>query len=341
MMEMLHVMIAGWFQVDQDGYLAAEIVKTFEVDAVRRAVGDRGEMDQPVGRSADRLQHHLRIAERRLRQELARFWALGLGHLGGNFAAGLRRTKTLGVRRRDGRAHRQRQAERLGNAGHGRSGSHHHTGADRRCEPAVDRLDLDVVHLAGAVFRPQPSAIGAGAEHLALVMADHHRPDRNHHGWQVGRDRGHDLRRQRLVAAADHDHGIHRLGADHFLGIHRHQIAQIHRGRERKTFGDRDGRKHHRHRARQHHAAFYGLDDLRHVAVAGIVVAVGVGDTDDRAVQRIVRIAHRLDEGLAQEQRKAGVAVTGQSLAKPVCHFLVSPGRVGATKEASPIIVNV
>ena len=244
------------------------------------------------------------------------------------------------MRRRNGRAHRQRQAERFGDAGHGAGGAHHHAGADRRREPAVDGLDLDVVDFAGAVFAPQPPAIGAGAEHLALVMTDHHRPDRNHHGRQIGGDRRHDLRRQGLVAAADHDHRVHRLGADHLLGIHRHQIAQVHRGRMRKAFGDRDGREHHRHRARQHHAALHRLDDLRHVAVAGIVVAVGVGDADDRAVQRVVGIAHRLDEGLAQEQRKPGIAITRQSLAKSVVsHSLVIPVVVGpALKEHAELL---
>jgi hypothetical protein len=36
------------------------------------AVGDRGQMDEPVGRAADRLQHDLRIAERGRRSGLAR-----------------------------------------------------------------------------------------------------------------------------------------------------------------------------------------------------------------------------------------------------------------------------
>ena len=276
------------------------------------------------------------------RQQLARPRPLRLRHRGGDLAAGLRGAKTLGMRRGDRRAHRQRQAQRFGDAGHGAGGAHHHAGADRRREPAVDGFDLVLVDFAGAVFAPQPPAIGAGAQHLALVMPDHHRPDRNDDRRQVGADRGHDLRRQGLVAAADHDDRVHRLGADHLLGVHRHQIAQIHRGRMRKAFGDRDGREHHRHRAGQHHAALHRLDDLRHVAVAGIVVAVGVGDADDRPVERVVGIAHRLDEGLAQEQRKAGVAVARQSLAKSVSHFLVPYRRIAThCRGDSATIVNI
>ena len=80
---------------------------------------------------------------------------------------------------------------------------------------------------------------------------------------------------------------------------------------------------------RQHHAALNRFDDLRNVAVTGIVVAVGIGDADDRPVQRVIRITHRLDEGLAQEQREASVAITRQSLAKSVGHFFFLSLRVG------------
>ena len=290
------------------------------------AVGNRRQMNEPVGRAADRLQHHLRVAERSGRQQFARLWPLRLGHHGRHPAARLRRAKPLGMRRRDRRAHRQREPQRLGDARHGRGGAHHHAGADGGRKPAVDGFDFNVVNFAGAIFSPQPPAIRARPQHLALVMPDHHRPDRNDDGRQIGTDRGHDLRRQGLVAPADHDHRVHGLRADHLLGIHRHQVAKVHRGWMRKTFGDRDGRKHHRHGAGQHHAALHRLDDLRNVAVTGIVVAVGIGDADDRPVQRIIRITHRLDEGLAQKQREASVAITCQSLAKSVGHSRPSFG---------------
>ena len=51
-------------------------------------------------------------------------------------------------------AHRQRHAQRLDDAGHGAGGAHHHAGADRRRQPLVDRFDLGLVDLAGAVFAP-------------------------------------------------------------------------------------------------------------------------------------------------------------------------------------------
>ncbi len=70
----------------------------------------------------------------------------------------------------------------------------------------------------------------------------------------------------------------------------------------------------HRQAARQHHATLDRLDQLGHVAMAGVVVAEGVGDADDRPVERVVGIPHGLDEGLAQKQREVRVAIGGQTL---------------------------
>ena len=46
-------------------------------------------------------------------------------------------------------------------------------------------------------------------------------------------------------------------------------------------------------RAGQHDAALHRLDQVGHVAVAGVVVAEGVGDADDRPVERVVGVARR------------------------------------------------
>ena len=78
--------------------------------------------------------------------------------------------------------------------------------------------------------------------------------------------------------------------------------------------------KFHRHGAGQHRAALHRLDQLRHVAVTRIEIGIGVGDADDRTIERVIGIAHRLDEGLAQEQREILVAVTGQAFAHSAGH---------------------
>ena len=143
MMKVLHVVLARRFQVDQNRHFAAELVECIEIDLVRCAVGDCGQMNKTVGRAADRLHHDLGIPERRRRQDLARLRSLGFRHRRRHFSACLGGTKALGMRRRDRRAHRQRQAKRLGHASHRARRPHHHAGADRWREPPVDRLDLD------------------------------------------------------------------------------------------------------------------------------------------------------------------------------------------------------
>jgi hypothetical protein len=78
---------------------------------------------------------------------------------------------------------------------------------------------------------------------------------------------------------------------------------------------NRDGRKPHRQATGQHHAAAHRVDELWGVAVAGVVVAAGVRNADDRTVQRSVGEPRTLDERLAQEQRKTLVAIARQAFA--------------------------
>ena len=82
----------------------------------------------------------------------------------------------------------------------------------------------------------------------------------------------------------------------------------------REALVNRDGGKHHGQTARQHDAALRALDQIGRIAVAGIVIAVRIGDADDRTVERVIGIPHRLDEGLPQKQRETRIAVAGESL---------------------------
>ena len=100
-----------------------------------------------------------------------------------------------------------------------------------RREPLVGLVDLGGVDLAGAVAAPQPPAVGAGAKRSPWWWPTSIGPTGRTIAGRSARRRRHHLRRDRLVAAADQDDRIHRLGADHLLGVHRHQVAQEHAGR--------------------------------------------------------------------------------------------------------------
>ena len=173
-------------------------------------------------------------------------------------------------------------------------------------------VEVGFVEGAGAVGRPQPPAIGAGAEPPALVAARQHRADREHDRRHVGAHRAHQLGRNGLVAAADQHHRIERQRGDHLLGVHGHEIAQQHRGRERERLVQRDGRERERQPAGEPHAARDRFGDLRRVAVAGVEVGGGREDADDRAIERLIGVAGGLEEAAPQEQRELLVPVLGE-----------------------------
>ena len=100
----------------------------------------------------------------------------------------------------------------------------------------------------------------------------------------------------------------------------------------RKRFMQRYHRELHRQSARQHHAALHRVNQLRHIAMAGIKAAEGIGDADDRTIQRLIGIAHRLDKCFAQKQGEFFVAVSREAFAHAAfgsCHgFLLGKKRV-------------
>ena len=205
-------------------------------------------MNYRIGRAADRQQHAQRILHRifvdqrpgreRGADQLDR---RGAGRLGGAQAVGVHGGNCRGA----GQAH----AERLGEAGHGRGGAHHRAGAGRHRKLAFDLRNLFGIDIAGAVARPETPAVGAGTEPFAAIASGHHRPGDQRDGRTIGGDRAHQLRRHRLVAAAHQHHRVHRLGADHLLGVDRHQVAVFEAGRREKDLAERDGGKFERQRA--------------------------------------------------------------------------------------------
>ena len=216
----------------------------------------------------------------------------------------------------------QRHAERLGDRGHGRGRAHHRAGAGGGDEAALDLLDLGLAHAAGAVLHPELAAIGAGADAVLAPAAGHLRPADELDRGLAGAGGAHELRRHGLVAAAHQHDRVHRLGADHLLGVHRHQVAELHRVRRQRRFVQRDGRELEREPAGRRDAALDRLDQLGEVAVAGIEAAVGVGDADHRARQLVEREALRARERAAHVDREIAVAVVRRPCRKPFCGTL-------------------
>ena len=230
----------------------------------------------------------------------------------GGAAGGLGGAQPVGVHGRDRRRAGQHQAEHLDQDRHRRRRAHHGAGALGRREPALDGLDLVRIDAAGAVFRPEAPAVGAGAQPLAAVARGHHRPGGEHDRRLAGRRRAHDERRQGLVAAADEHDRIHRLAADHLLGRHRHEVAVEHAGRRQEHLAERDDGEVERQRAGGKDAAFDGLDELRHAAMAVVEAAGRLGDADHRLCQELARIAHRARERAPQIGGESRIAVVGE-----------------------------
>ena len=82
-----------------------------------------------------------------------------------------------------------------------------------------------------------------------------------------------------------------------------------------EALADGDRWKDHGQATGQHDAALHAFDKVGDIAMAWVVVTESVGDADDGPLERIVGVAHGLDERLAEEEREAGVAVAGQTLA--------------------------
>ena len=176
--EILHVAVADRLQVHQHRRGVGQFVEPLQRHRHAGAAGDRGQMDDGVGRAADA--RAARAARSRPTCALTILSGVSCEpiSLTARGAGRLRRAQAVGVHGRDGGGAGQDHAERLGDAGHGRGGAHHRAGAGGGGELALDLGDFLVVDLAGAVLRPEAAAVGAGAEPLAVMAAGHHRPRR-------------------------------------------------------------------------------------------------------------------------------------------------------------------
>ena len=116
--EVLHVALADRLEVDQHRRLVGDLVEARERDLDAEPAGDRGQVDDGVGRAADRHQHPDRVLDRLLGDDLARRDPLSISRTAAlpvSSAATSRSECTAGMAAVPG----SDMPERLGDAGHG------------------------------------------------------------------------------------------------------------------------------------------------------------------------------------------------------------------------------
>ena len=222
------------------------------------------------------------------------------------------------MHRRDGGGARQAHAEGFGDRRHRAGGTHDGATAGGGGEIALDVVDVGLRELARAEPSPEAPAVGARTQSLASIRECQHRSADELDRRNVRRCRAHQQRGHGLVAAADQDHGIHRLRADHFLDVHRHQVAEHHAGGMEEHLAQRNGRKIERQPAGRDDPALDRVHQLGKVTVTVVEPARGLRNADHRPLEQARRIAHRAGERAAQVEREIRVAVVGQ----PACQAM-------------------
>ena len=320
-MKVFHVGRARWFQTHQHGGAVSHRVQSIKFQFDAEPAGDGRQVNDGVGGAADGLQHAQGVVEGRFGHDLRRLQALvGQGH--GLDAAALAVTQTIGVHGGNGRPARQHHAHGLTEAGHRAGRAHHAAGAGGRRQLSLDVVDGRALQVAATPGRPEATAIGAGADALALVAAGEHGAGGQHDGRYVRAGGAHQQGRQGLVATTHEHHRVQGLGAQHGLHVERHQIAQEHAGRAEKDLAERDDREFQRQTAGLPHAAFDGFRQFAQAAVAVVQFAPGVEHPDDGLAQALRCMAHRAGEGAPQILRELAVAIFGQSAGEARRPFL-------------------
>ena len=135
--EILHVAVADRLEVHQDRRRVRQFIEPLQGNRNAGASGNRGQVNDGVGRAADRQQDAQRVLDGLLIDDLVgRQLRADQLHRGGAGCFG--RAQTVGVHSRNCRRSRQDHAERFRNAGHGRSGAHDGARAGGRRETSLD-----------------------------------------------------------------------------------------------------------------------------------------------------------------------------------------------------------
>ena len=246
--EVLHQELAGRPDVREERRAPRQRVEAIQIQRRAGASRHRDEMDDRVGRSAERHRRRHRVLERLGRQDVARRQVFP-HHLDDAAAGRGGHARMRRVGRRNRRRAGQRQAQRVHRRRHRRRRAHRHAGAERARDAVFHLAPGAVVEQAGALLVPVLPDVGARAEDLPAPVAAQHRPGGHEDRRQVRAGRAHHQRRDGLVAAAEQDDAVGGVGAQRFLGVHREQVAIEHRARLHERLAERQDRDLHREAA--------------------------------------------------------------------------------------------
>ena len=211
--EVFHqVLVAARPDVGDHRHLAACALEIVEPDLLPRTPCHRDQMDDGVGRAADRHRHGDGVEERIVRQDLLRRQVFP-DHADDAPAAFRGHADVTGIGRRDRGGAGQRHAERLGHRHHGGGRPHGHASAVAPRDAAFDIDPVRIGDLAGPTLVPVFPGVRARAQHLALDVATQHRPGRQVDRGQSHADRAEQQRRRGLVATAHQHDTIHGVPA--------------------------------------------------------------------------------------------------------------------------------
>ena len=344
LVEVLHQVLARGLEVGDERHLARELVEALERQVEAEAAGDRGQVDDRVRRAAERVQRRDRVVERRRREDLREPQVLA-HHLHDAPARDVGERAAARVGGGDRRGAGQRRAERLG---HRRSScwrcpsccSGRRSASSRpRSRGTPRRVISPRVRMSEmrqrSVPEPTSSSRQLAVQHRAAGHADRR---------QVDARRAHQLRRRRLVAAAQEHDAVERVGAQRLLDVHRHEVAPEHRRRLHHRLAERHRRELERQAAGLPDAALDVLGDDPQVRVAGRELAPRVADADHRAaVEDVGRIAAAVPAAVRERERvepgeprvRAQRAARSVRLRHPVVGTL--PQLPSPLEEADPI----
>ena len=210
--EVLHQERAGWADVGDDRHFARELIEALERQRDPCAPRHGDDVDDGVGRAAERHVHLDGVVERGGREHRSGRQILP-DHVHDPPTGGGCHTRMSGIGGGQcGRAG-QRHPHRLGDRHHGRCGAHGHAGAERAGDTVLDFSPLRLRDPAGALFVPVFPGIGAGAERLAPPVTAQHRAGGNEDRRQAHGDGAHDEPRRGFIATAEQNCAVDRVRA--------------------------------------------------------------------------------------------------------------------------------